>query len=158
MTSTLAVRRLRRGTAAARFALAAYLLFVGFTVWLPATVSSKVTGLVGIMSAWVARTGMASFEQSAVVLEVLANVALFIPLGLLLPIAWPRLRVWGATVAGGLLSVLIEVVQAFLPSRVPALSDVLANTTGTFLGAGLACLLLTAVSAGLRRVPDPSRR
>ncbi|KYJ98318.1 hypothetical protein [Microbacterium sp. CH1] len=72
MTSTLAVRRLRRGTAAARFALAAYLLFVGFTVWLPATVSSKVTGLVGVTARWVAESGIASYGVADTVVEVQA--------------------------------------------------------------------------------------
>ncbi|WP_101847233.1 VanZ family protein [Zhihengliuella sp. ISTPL4] len=145
MTSTLAART-RRGTAAARVALVGYLLFVGFTVWLPATVSSKVTGLVGVMAAWVAEAGVAPYQQSAVVLEILANVVLFVPVGLLLPFAWPRLRLWQVTLAGGLLSVVIETVQGLMPSRFPTLSDVIANTTGTFLGAVVVTLLLALLS------------
>ena len=155
MTSTLATRA-PRGRVAARVALVGYLLFVGFTVWLPATVSSKVTGLVGVMARWVAEAGIAPYQQSAVVLEILANVALFVPVGLLLPFAWPRLRLWQVTLAGGLLSVVIETVRGLMPSRFPTLSDVIANTTGTFLGAVITCLLLTAVSVGARRVPASS--
>ncbi|MEV7578637.1 MULTISPECIES: VanZ family protein [unclassified Microbacterium] len=155
MTPTLATRA-PRGRVAARVALVGYLLFVGFTVWLPAAVSSKVTGLVGVMARWVAEAGIAPYQQSAVVLEILANVALFVPVGLLLPFAWPRLRLWQVTLAGGLLSVVIESVQGLMPSRFPTLSDVIANTTGTFLGAVITCLLLTAVSVGARRVPASS--
>lgn len=155
MTPTLATRA-PRGRVAARVALVGYLLFVGFTVWLPAAVSSKVTGLVGVMARWVAEAGIAPYQPSAVVLEILANVALFVPVGLLLPFAWPRLRLWQVTLAGGLLSVVIETVQGLMPSRFPTLSDVIANTTGTFLGAVITCLLLTAVSVGARRVPASS--
>lgn len=155
MTPTLATRA-PRGRVAARVALVGYLLFVGFTVWLPAAVSSKVTGLVGVMARWVAEAGIAPYQPSAVVLEILANVALFVPVGLLLPFAWPRLRLWQVTLAGGLLSVVIESVQGLMPSRFPTLSDVIANTTGTFLGAVITCLLLTAVSVGARRVPASS--
>jgi glycopeptide antibiotics resistance protein len=150
MTSTLAVRP-RRGAATARVALVGYLLFVGFTVWLPASVSSKVTGLVGVMARWVAEAGIASYQQSAVVLEILANVALFVPVGLLLPFAWPRLRLWQVTLAGGLLSVVIESVQGLMPSRFPTVSDVIANTTGTFLGAVVATVLLALLSRGPER-------
>lgn len=150
MTSTLAVRP-RRGAATARVALVGYLLFVGFTVWLPASVSSKVTGLVGVMARWVAEAGIASYQQSAVVLEILANVALFVPVGLLLPFAWPRLRLWQVTLAGGLLSVVIETVQGLMPSRFPTISDVIANTTGTILGAVVATVLLASLSRGPER-------
>lgn len=150
MTSTLAVRP-RRGAATARVALVGYLMFVGFTVWLPASVSSKVTGLVGVMARWVAEAGIASYQQSAVVLEILANVALFVPVGLLLPFAWPRLRLWQVTLAGGLLSVVIESVQGLMPSRFPTVSDVIANTTGTFLGAVVATVLLALLSRGPER-------
>ncbi|MEW2004583.1 VanZ family protein [Microbacterium sp. NPDC079208] len=154
MTPTLATRA-PRGRVAARVALVGYLLFVGFTVWLPAAVSSKVTGLVGVMARWVAEAGIAPYQQSAVVLEILANVALFVPVGLLLPFAWPRLRLWQVTLAGGLLSVVIESVQGLMPSRFPTLSDVIANTTGTFLGAVVATLLLALLSRGPDGPRDP---
>lgn len=150
MTSTLAVRP-RRGVVTARVALVVYLLFVGFTVWLPASVSSKVTGLVGITARWIAEAGIAPYQQSAVVLEILANVALFVPVGLLLAFAAPRLRLWQVTLAGGLMSVLIETVQGLMPSRFPTLSDVIANTTGTFLGALVTAVLVALLSRDPRR-------
>ncbi|MFD6817177.1 MULTISPECIES: VanZ family protein [unclassified Microbacterium] len=154
MTSP-AVAPSRAGTVTARLALVGYLLFVGFTVWLPASVSAKVTGLVGVMAAWVSDAGIASYERSAVVLEILANVALFVPVGLLLALALPRLRLWQVVLCGGLMSVVIEAVQGLMPSRVPALSDIIANTSGTLIGAVLALVLLQLV-AGDR--PAAARR
>ncbi|MBN6190626.1 VanZ family protein [Microbacterium sp. K41] len=154
MTSP-AVAPSRAGTVTARLALVGYLLFVGFTVWLPASVSAKVTGLVGVMAAWVSDAGIASYERSAVVLEILANVALFVPVGLLLALALPRLRLWQVVLCGGLMSVVIEAVQGLMPSRVPALSDIIANTSGTLIGAVLALVLLRLV-AGDR--PAAARR
>jgi len=135
-------------------ALIGYLLFVGFTVWLPATVSAKVTGLVGVIARWVAEAGIAPYQQSAVVLEFLANVALFVPIGLLLPFAWSRLRLWHVVVIGALLSGLIETVQGFMPSRFPTISDVIANTLGALIGGILAALLVRLLT---RRPPRRSR-
>lgn len=146
MTSALAARP-RQGAVVARVALAGYLLFVGFTVWLPATVSSKVTGLVGTMALWVAEAGIASYTRAAFVLEILANVALFVPVGFLLPFVWSRLRLWQVVLIGGLMSVLIESVQGLMPSRFPTVSDVIANTTGTLIGALLALVLLRLLAA-----------
>ncbi|MFS0892916.1 VanZ family protein [Microbacterium sp. 179-I 3D3 NHS] len=147
--SSPVVTRTHHGAAVAKLMLVGYLLFVGFTVWLPATVSAKVTGLVGIIAHWVADAGIASFQRSAFVLEILANVALFVPVGLLLLLAFPRLRVWQAVVVGGLMSLLIEGVQALMPTRIPAVSDLIANTSGTLIGALIVAVILAL--AGVRR-------
>ncbi|MDQ0726294.1 VanZ family protein [Microbacterium sp. W4I20] len=127
----------------AKVLLAGYLLFVGFTVWLPAVVSAKVTGLVGLLARWVAAAGIASYQSSAVVLEYLANVALFVPIGALLLFAWPRLRLWQVVLIGALLSGLIETVQGLMPSRYPTISDVMANTLGTLIGGAIIAAFLT---------------
>ncbi|MDF2559446.1 MAG: hypothetical protein K0R99_892 [Microbacterium sp.] len=132
----------RAGAATARVALVGYLLFIGFTVWLPANVSAKVTGLVGVMARWVSDAGIAPYYQSAVVFEFLANVALFVPVGLLLPFAWPRLRLWQVVLVGALMSGLIESVQGLMPSRFPTISDVIANSLGTLAGGVIAVLLI----------------
>lgn len=70
--------------------------------------------------------------------DVIINLVLYMPLGLLLVQRIPdstsnRLAI--AVLAGGLFSVSMEVGQLFLPSRVTSLSDILLNTTGTLLGA-----------------------
>jgi glycopeptide antibiotics resistance protein len=61
-----------------------------------------------------------------------ANIALFVPLGLVL-----CLRTWSLrrTVAAGLaLSVGIEIAQLFIPGRTTSFDDVLLNTVGVALG------------------------
>ncbi|PRA81980.1 VanZ family protein [Microbacterium sp. MYb66] len=149
-SATAAPARARAGFVAARVSLAAYLFFVGFTVWLPANVSAKVTGLVGIVAGWVADAGIASYSSSAVALEFLANVALFVPIGFLLPLAWPRLKLWQAVLIGGVMSAVIESVQGLMPSRIPAVSDLIANTGGTLVGALVALMLLSLLPRGRR--------
>ena len=69
--------------------------------------------------------------------EVLANVALFVPIGFLLVLLLGR--VWPAIVVGVLGSVFIEVFQAeFLPLRVGTATDVVHNGYGAAIGALLA--------------------
>lgn len=143
----------RAGAATARVAIVGYLLFIGFTVWLPANVSAKVTGLVGVMARWVSDAGIAPYYQSAVVFEFLANVALFVPVGLLLPFAWPRLRLWQVVLIGALMSGLIESVQGLMPSRFPTISDVIANSLGTLAGGVIAVLLILMLPSRPARSP-----
>ncbi|MGW9156972.1 MULTISPECIES: VanZ family protein [unclassified Microbacterium] len=143
----------RAGAATARIALVGYLLFIGFTVWLPANVSAKVTGLVGVMARWVSEAGIAPYYQSAVVFEFLANVALFVPVGFLLPFAWSRLRLWQVVLIGALMSGLIESVQGLMPSRFPTISDVIANSLGTLVGGVIAALLVLILPARPARSP-----
>ncbi|HET8634748.1 MAG TPA: VanZ family protein [Gemmatimonadales bacterium] len=68
--------------------------------------------------------------------DVLLNVALFVPLGVALGALGLRPR--RALLAGFLLALAIELLQATLVlGRDPSLSDVLTNSCGTFLGAFL---------------------
>jgi glycopeptide antibiotics resistance protein len=64
------------------------------------------------------------------------NVALFLPLGLLLPLLAPRLdRLWRTAGVGFALSSAIELSQVALPGvRRADVNDVLANTLGAALG------------------------
>lgn len=74
--------------------------------------------------------------------EVLANVALFVPLGFLLAIAVGR--VWPAVSLCLLGSAGIEWFQTTLTSRVPTVDDVVHNTMGGLVGALAAGLFLAA--------------
>ncbi len=81
--------------------------------------------------------------------EVLANVALFVPLGFLLALAFAR--VWPAVTACLVASAGIEWAQAaYLPSRVPSSADVLHNTAGGLVGAVLAGLVMAVASSAGR--------
>lgn len=68
------------------------------------------------------------------VFQFAANIALFVPFGILLPAIWRSFRRLAATVsAGALLSVCIELAQ-LCSARVTAVDDLLMNTLGTVIG------------------------
>lgn len=80
--------------------------------------------------------------------EPLANVALFVPIGLLVGIA-SRRPALGA-LAGAVLTVAIELVQALAPAlgRSCAVDDAIANAVGAALGAVLAAAALLLARRG----------
>ena len=122
-----------RLTVAARALLPVYLLVVAFIVFSPADDATKVTGIV----AWAARLLGAlqiDFEPAYVTLEFLANIALFVPFGLLVRLAWKGARCWTILALGFVTTVTIELTQLALPTRYSTLSDVIANTLGTAVG------------------------
>ncbi|BDZ39210.1 VanZ family protein [Microbacterium suwonense] len=121
-------------TIAARVALVPYVIVLGLIVWLPASAASKVTGIVFRFARFVSAHTDIPLGLSYTVFEFLANIALFVPLGLLLVAAWPRANAWVVLLLGYSSSATIELVQTLLPSRFPTLSDVIANTIGTAIG------------------------
>lgn len=80
--------------------------------------------------------------------EFTANVIMFMPLGFFLTLALPRgVRRWGVLVLP-LMSGLIETAQLlFLPSRFATLSDLVANSTGGWIGILLALLAVRVFGA-----------
>jgi VanZ family protein len=75
--------------------------------------------------------------------DLVTNVLAYMPLGLMLARWWRhRGSLLGAiaipTLIGALLSFAMEFTQQFLPARVAALSDLVANTLGTVVGALMA--------------------
>ena len=77
------------------------------------------------------------------VVQVAANVVLFVPLGLLVALLLPRRRMWLVAPGALLVSVAIETVQALLlPVRWGGdVTDVIANTAGGLLGLAIAVLV-----------------
>ncbi|MEZ0446847.1 VanZ family protein [Cellulomonas sp. ICMP 17802] len=74
--------------------------------------------------------------------EFAANIALFVPLGLLGALLVPRRRWWLVLVALVALSIGIETVQAIgLPYRRSSARDVLGNSLGAAIGVGLSLLV-----------------
>ncbi len=78
--------------------------------------------------------------------DIVTNVLVYIPFGLLLAQGFVRRTAFPITLplaasAGGLLSIALELLQAYLPSRVPSILDVVFNTSGAFIGAALAAAL-----------------
>ena len=95
-----------------------------------------------------------------------SNIAAYLPIGILIVFSlspqWPRGLTWViASFLGASVSLLIEGAQSYLPQRVPALSDFLANSVGAAIGATLAILLARrilgsiSVRTGLSRMLAP---
>lgn len=111
-----------------------YLIGLGWIVFAPGEDASKVTGVVD----WVAaRLGASGFNEAHAytVLEFLANIALFVPFGMLMALVFVRLPWWLITTLGCATSITIELIQLALPTRYSTLSDVIANTAGAAAGA-----------------------
>jgi VanZ family protein len=95
--------------------------------------------------------------------DLIANVLLYMPLGFSVAcaarprIGWPAAFVI-ATMLGASLSICVELIQHFLPSRTTDLSDVLWNTVGVILGATGGTFAAHSVrghGARVLRVADP---
>lgn len=74
--------------------------------------------------------------------SLLVNIAMFVPVGYLLCAYWrlgqsPRRPVLRAILSAGLLSLMIEVLQAYIPLRFSGMTDILTNTLVASLGAAL---------------------
>jgi len=99
----------------------------------------SVTGLLEEFSRWV-RDDLHLTAFGSGWLEFLANILMFVPLGLLLTLLFAH--PWRGVVLALLLSAGAELAQFVLPSRHPSLRDVLANVAGAAIGAAIAWLLV----------------
>jgi VanZ family protein len=127
-----------RASPVARAALLAYLLLIVYASWFP-------------FAGW-RSSGLSPFaflnlqpQRYWTGFDVMVNVVGYMPLGVLLVLALhPLVRgVWAvlaAAVGGVLVSGTMEVVQNYLPSRVPSNLDLLTNSGGCFAGALLGLL------------------
>jgi hypothetical protein len=75
--------------------------------------------------------------------DVVENIVGFTPLGAILCVYFsftrPRsLAILYATMIGGVLSFVIEVLQAYIPGRVSGTTDIITNTLGALVGAAIA--------------------
>jgi glycopeptide antibiotics resistance protein len=78
----------------------------------------------------------AARDRADVLVPVLGNIALFVPLGWLLPMTWPTLRSFGRIVlVGAACSAIIEACQLlFVSGRSPTVDDVIFNALGAAIG------------------------
>lgn len=76
------------------------------------------------------------FDASLTTMQIedLANVALFVPLGLAVAAVLPRRAWWFALPICIAATVAIELTQSVIPGRVPDLSDVVLNAAGAAIG------------------------
>ena len=82
--------------------------------------------------------------------ELLSNIELFVPYGILLPTAFRRLRWWAVDLIALGTTLLIELVQPFL-GRSFDVDDIIANTLGAVIGCALAKLVITIASRKRQR-------
>lgn len=75
------------------------------------------------------------FSRLVVPRDIMANVALFMPLGYTIARPGGRSRIAIALIAGATLSLCAEFYQVYCHDAFPTTTDVLSNTFGTSLGA-----------------------
>lgn len=97
----------------------------------------------------VVREFQGDWHPVLVVLQLVGNVVLFIPFGMLVPALVPKLRRgWRVILAGAGVSALIELWQLTVPqARHSDVNDVLTNTLGVAIGWGI----MTGLQARARR-------
>ena len=143
----------RRHTAAVRVALAAYSVAVALVLGWP-TPTVPVVGTLELVSRWLREAGAPDWVGGSL-LEFVCNIALFVPFGALVALVAPRRPWWWAVLAGFTFSLVAELSQEFfLPHRSGTVSDVVANTAGTAIGAGAAWALVRWRSRSSRAVGD----
>ncbi|MGV8978451.1 MAG: VanZ family protein [Cellulomonas sp.] len=135
-------RSLIRGALAAAILLAAVLTLSPLPV--QDLAFTTIDRVLGVLHAWGAP---ARLDRH--VLELAANIALFVPLTLLAALLVPKRTWWLVLVGAVLASLAVETVQArALPQRIGSLRDVLSNTLGAVIGIALAAVWR---AAGRRR-------
>ena len=118
----------------------AYLAFVGWVTLTPAAAAPTQSELVLRVLARLQRYDELSwltYDRA----EYLANVALFVPVGVFLLLLFGTRLWWLALGAAITLTSFIETVQRGIPGRVPDDRDVAANTMGAVLGIAVAVVL-----------------
>jgi glycopeptide antibiotics resistance protein len=114
--------------------LALYLVTVAFIVLWPSPVDQQVQGTLARMLIRLHAFGAPDWIDYNLV-EASANIAMFVPIGLLAGIQLREGLRWLALPGAFVVSFLIELFQdSFLPGRFGTMQDVLANTHGAAVG------------------------
>ena len=133
----------------------AYLVFVGWLTLTPQDQHTDQAQLAVRLLDALHRRGVAeSVDYSR--FEFLANVALFVPVGVFLLLLFGAGGWWLALIASFAMTAGIESLQHEIPGRVPDDRDLIANGTGAVIGVGVALVL--TLPATLRRHRRRRRR
>ena len=129
--------------------LGAYVALLAVVGFFPSPVDRPIDAPLSRIIQWCGQHGLGFITYARV--EFGANIALFVPLGLLLALLFGPHRWWLAPVICFVATVLIELSQgALLPQRVASIGDVIANTVGGILGT-FAAVGIVALFARKRR-------
>lgn len=134
-TAHRATERSRRGGQFVRLITAGGLVLIFYTTLFPFDFVFK-----GADRATVGRRFELSLVETEEPVDLIRNIVLFLPIGFGIAYqtwAHGRRRRWlllVSLVTGFGLSLIVEVLQVFLPEREPSLSDILTNSLGAFIG------------------------
>lgn len=116
----------------------AYLAALALIVFWPTPVDRNAQGSISSVVAWLHDHGIPGWFGYNTI-EFSANIALFVPVGLLIVMLVGANRWWYGPLIGALGSCGIELGQLlFLPERFATINDVVANSLGASLGTLLA--------------------
>ena len=74
-------------------------------------------------------------DNSKMWMNVIGNILMFVPTGIILPIIFKRLNnIFKVTLSGAFLSLCIEILQLPFPSRSSDIDDLILNTSGVIIG------------------------
>ncbi len=132
-----------------RIVLGAYVALLAVVGFFPSPIDRPIDAPLSRIIQWCGQHGLGFVTYARV--EFGANIALFMPLGMLLALLFGPRRWWRAPVICFVATVLIELGQGvLLPQRIASIGDVIANTVGGILGT-LAAVAIMAVVARNRR-------
>lgn len=125
--------------------------YLAFVAWLTLTPQVYALGRISIiyrvLDALHRRGYLLSIDDNQ--LEFLANIALFVPVGMFLLLLFGTRLWWVALTASFAMTAFIEFAQRSIPGRVPDERDLLANGLGALIGVLIAVVL--TLPAALRR-------
>ena len=125
--------------------------YLAFVAWLTLTPQVDAAGHIAIiyrvLDALHRRGYLLSIDDTE--LEFLANIALFVPVGMFLLLLFGTRLWWVALTASFAMTTFIETAQRSIPGRVPDERDLMANGLGAVIGVLLALVL--TLPATLRR-------
>lgn len=135
-----------------RIALVAYLGGLAFLAYWPSPVDAPIQGELADFLEYLHRHGVPRWLDYHVV-EALANVCVFVPLGIFAAMAFPTRAWWHLMGLGAMVSTCMELGQLlFITARFSSLVDIVTNTLGAVIGIAAARL---AAAKWPRRVPEP---
>lgn len=136
-------------------ATALYLGFVGWMTLAPEPYDERVSGPLDEVLRFFSRDQRTEWITFDLV-EFLANIAMFVPVGMFFLLLAGRRWWWAVTLVGTLISTAIELIQIALPTRFPDPQDVLANGLGTLIGA-LLVIAFAAITVRVKRLSTAER-
>ena len=124
-----------------------YLAFVAWVTLTPQVYAAEHISIIYRVLAALHRRGyLLSINDDR--LEFLANIALFVPVGMFLLLLFGTRLWWVALAASFAITIVIEVAQRGIPGRVPDVRDLLANGLGAVIGVLVALVLEVRVPVG----------